>query len=203
MKNFYLTFEKDFKSKKGHVIFLPGRDQFAQDLVYPFWNIINKFPISIITIQSKTNYYPVPNGLNNQNHSLKGLKQTTKELTEIINKLNLSNISLWGYSAGGVVAFELFNKIKNLIGLYMCCSCCLKPDDMAEAENNSPIYFRYSKEDTIFKYHERIHPTLIKLQSNNYKLNTMCVENDNHSICKKDFDFTEKFLIEIYDNIKK
>ena len=131
MGNRLFGFIKKNSNKKieKNIFLLVGRNQEPEALLSLYENnsdIMKNCKINIIT--PEVEWYPKPSGITNQNKSIKGLVKTSLSLRHVIDdiinleKIDPENTVIGGYSAGAVVAFQIWmtSKIKTCISHSGC-----------------------------------------------------------------------------------
>jgi len=185
---------------KKTLFLLVGRNQEPDALLSLYQSnplFEKKFNINIIT--PEVEWYPKPNGVTNQKKSIAILKRTTVNLKQIINSIleadacSPKNAVIGGYSAGAVVAFEIWmtSKIKTCISHS---GCVLDVNKILLNEEKKECLLLHNRDDEIFTWEERYLPTRNSLVASNYNVTAIEGTYGGHSISEKDIRYVGNYL---------
>ena len=185
---------------KRNLFLLVGRNQEPDallDLYESNPSFETNFNINIIT--PEVEWYPKPYGITNQKKSISALKKTTHNLKQIINSIleadecSAKNAVIGGYSAGAVVAFEIWmtSKIKTCISH---CGCILDVNKILLNEEKKECLLFHNRDDDIFTWEERYLPTRNSLVASNYNVTAIEGTYGGHSISEKDIRYVSTYL---------
>lgn len=187
--------------RKGCIIGLPGRN-IPADMMEKFcYHMQLPNTLSICIEPHNLEWYPQPNGPDNQIDAVEGLKFAIKELNARISKIQRSfrlrrrQIAIVGFSAGSVMAIQMaadseqpFAAVASLAG------AILEPDAMPAAPNQTPILLRHAIDDDCFKWEERYLPMKKSLQDNGYNLYVSEKQNGGHGVSIEDARVIGRFV---------
>lgn len=188
------------KKDKKNIFLLVGRNQEPEALLSLYENnsnIIENCKITVIT--PEVEWYPKPSGITNQNKSIKGLVKTSLNLRHVINdiinleKIDPENTIIGGYSAGAVVAFQIWmtSKIKTCISHS---GCILNVDNIILNETQKKCLLIHNRDDEIFTWEERYLPTRNSLVALNYDVTAIEGTYGGHSISDKHTRYVSNYL---------
>ena len=147
----------------GTVILLTGRGGKAETLVLKYKQFLDKS--RLIGIQPIFEWYPMPNGANDQDEAVKGLAESIQKLKdhidEIKNQYNLTyeEIALIGFSAGAVMAIQIATVFNETFAFVVSHNgAILEPEEIKECSLKTPIMLIHSKNDDCFSWEERYLP---------------------------------------------
>lgn len=173
----------------GTILFLPGRDGNAVDIMKYYENVSELKYTRLIAVQPLAEWYPAPNGPEDQEAAIWGLKLSVPEFDSFVCKLekefsiNRSDIALVGYSAGAVMAIETASVSGNNFAAVVSHSgAILEPSELVVARNKTPILLIHSKDDDCFEWEERYLPMKSALINKKYNVNFIENDNGGHSI---------------------
>lgn len=160
---------------------------------------INVSYISVEPINRE--WYPSPNGRDDQEKAVNGMKESVEELENFINKqvnflgIQKSNIAILGYSAGAVMAIQLCAKSdSNYAAVVSLCGAILEPENLPEAKNTTPILLQHNIDDLCFSWEERYLPMKKALKRKKYNISVKEKDYGGHGLVRKDIDFAANFL---------
>jgi predicted esterase len=146
-------------------------------------------------------WYPAPNGVNDQTSALRGMKYAVKDLNGAIKKIqhmwNLprKKIALAGYSAGGVMALQMCSRSYHpFAGIASVSGAILDPASLKPAKHDTPILIRHNIDDDCFKWEERYLPMKEALQEKNYNVSLVEGQEGGHGLSRYDAELAGNFL---------
>ena len=177
------------------IILLPGRNNSAEMMMDVFSSIFEISRLVVYSIQPENEWYPIPNGIDDQVDAVNGLDENISSIRDYIfgllkkDEIKTENTILIGFSAGAVVALELLTKYQDNFSLVVCHSgAILLPDEIKKAETTTEIMLFHRKDDYCFDWNERYLPMKMNLEEKGYNIN--CHESSwgNHLIYKTDIE---------------
>lgn len=185
-------------NSKKLVILLTGRYQAAEN----FLSHYSEFEANLVAIQPMTHeWYPMPNGIDDQSLAIEGIKNNLPELHKIVKKviahleIPKSQTSIVGFSAGGVMALELLSHNKlPFHSVVIHAGAILRIDNFPKAKNNTPILLLHKKDDDCFMWDERFVPMLNCLKNKEYNVSIATSEEGQHHIFPGDVELAINFI---------
>lgn len=201
-----ITMEQ-LSQKTKMIICLPGRGQNENEFKYylDFWWCTNGLgwtdkPI-IEEIHPGNEWYPLPNGPNDQISATLGIKKATESLFSKIKILSekynilFSEISLLGFSAGGVMALQIAANTNEKFHSVVCHSgAILEPDKLPQAMSRTPILLVHRTGDDCFSWEERYLPMKRALLEKNYYCNCLEINEFGHGYTSIDMNMVVAFI---------
>ena len=191
----------------GTVILLTGRGGKAETLVLKYKQFLDKS--RLIGIQPIFEWYPMPNGANDQDEAVKGLAESIQKLKdhidEIKNQYNLTyeEIALIGFSAGAVMAIQIATVFNETFAFVVSHNgAILEPEEIKECSLKTPIMLIHSKNDDCFSWEERYLPMKEALLEKNYNVFLIEKKNDEHAITQEDAYFASCYITEKFNYIE-
>lgn len=189
----------------GTILFLPGRDGKAIDILRYYEGVGELQHTRFIAVQPSSEWYPAPNGSEDQEAAIWGLKLSVPEFDSFVSELekvfsiNRSEIALVGYSAGAVMAIETASVSGNNFAAVVSHSgAILEPSELVVARNKTPILLIHSKDDDCFEWEERYLPMKSALINKKYNVNFIENYNGGHSISYQNIFDSSIFLANIF-----
>ena len=108
------------------IILLPGRNNSAEMMMDVFSSIFEISRLVVYSIQPENEWYPIPNGIDDQVDAVNGLDENISSIRDYIfdllrkDEIKTENTVLIGFSAGAVVALELLTKYQDNFSLVVC-----------------------------------------------------------------------------------
>jgi predicted esterase len=163
--------------RKGCIIGLPGRGMEGA-MMAKFCSHMELKNSMIVTLEPDGyEWYPAPNGANDQDQAVKGLGVAVNEINKRISKiqrafhLRRQQIALIGYSAGAVMTLQLLAASKQPFAAVVCfAGAILEPGKMPAATNQTPVLLRHAYDDECFSWEERFMPMRDALLEKDYNL---------------------------------
>jgi len=150
---------------------LAGRGMNPKVMIESFGQCFQNWNIS--TIEPDIEWYPAPNGINNQYDAVVGVKEAGQLVASLIKENSnfpLNRVGIAGFSAGAVVALEASFILKEL-GFVISCSGAILDTmslDLNEIRKIKTAYhIIHGRQDTIFSWNERYLPVKKTLENNN------------------------------------
>ena len=190
----------------GTVILLPGRGQHTQDMLRSYDQYSNLDCMRLIGIGPIDEWYPAPNGANDQLDAIWGLKISVPELDFFIEKIekeigiNRDKIALSGFSAGAVMAIQLAALTKSKFAAVISHNgAILDPRSLPQSSNDTPIFLIHNKNDDCFSWDERYIPMKDSLLKNGYKLEFIESEEGDHYMHQEDVENAGIWLRKVFN----
>jgi predicted esterase len=186
---------------KGTVIFFPGRGGKAQTLIDHYDMFAGLQHSLFLGIGPEDEWYPMPNGANDQSKAVQGLEGSILRLKHFIDILKLTynfvpeQTALVGFSAGAVMALQLaLNFDENYAAVVCHSGAILQPQNVRTKTKDTTFFLLHSQDDDCFYWNERYVPMKNALSDNGY--NTLKVErrSGGHHVFSDDISFVSKSL---------
>jgi predicted esterase len=182
------------------VCLLTGRGGTARDLLNTYAH--SDLDCNLVAIQpEKGEWYPLPNGPNDQLSAILGIQDALPDLHNIIKRVmsevgvKKSKTSLVGFSAGGVMALELNAHNKNPFhSIVVHAGAILRTEKFPISKNNTPILLIHNRDDDCFEWEERFIPMCECLKSKGYNFAFSTGYEGGHSITGQDIDNATRFI---------
>jgi len=191
-------------NKESCLLCLPGRCNHALELAYAYHKIgLRSFIIGITPIIRS--WYPMPNGVGDQQEAIDGILPAVKVIEEVIKIIETkvgiprSKIVLAGHSAGAVMAIMVGALSSSpFAGIISHCGAILDPEMLPNCRcSNTPFLLTHSKDDFIFEWHERFMPMFTTLKENKYRVYTVIDKEAGHCITDRQLELSKLFIEEV------
>lgn len=186
-------------SSKYLIFLLVGRGQSARNFSRIYCPYFPKY--KIITLEPEKEWYPIPNGIDDQFDSILGIKTNVPKLFKRIKKIrkNLNilrkNTIIAGFSAGAVMMLELIGYSQKPFNCAICHNgAILDVNQFPDCKNNTPILLIHSEDDDCFEWNERYLPMKQCLKDKKYNLTTIEKKHGGHDISYWDMDLSKNFI---------
>jgi phospholipase/carboxylesterase len=192
------------KRKRNHCILcLPGRGNHGIELAR-IYKLLGLNALIIGITPKNREWYPMPNGVGDQELAIEGLEPARIAVEHIVNKIwqrygiSRDKIALVGYSAGAVVGLLTSMYSHAPFGCVVShAGAILDPAMVSECQfPECPILLAHSQDDIIFDWQERYLPMLESLQNNGYRVYTTTETNAGHGITERQFKISKRFIEE-------
>ena len=148
---------------KHMLVLLPGRGQPATDMLarYSYQACLKDF--ILVAIDPDEEWYPAPNGANDQLSAVNGIATEAPKLLEIIetlafeNNIPLNHVVLGGWSAGAVMAIEC-SQLAEFAAIVVHNGAILSPDNLLKQKYNTSYLVFHNENDDCFSWEERYIP---------------------------------------------
>ena len=192
------------------IVCLPGRGQkpgdFSSWFSFHYYNPTLEHyygkTTSIVEIHPENEWYPAPNGSQNQEDAVVGMKKSIKLLHQNICTLSRKhdiptrNISLLGFSAGGVMALQIVTNYKDLFNSVICHSgAVFESETLPESNNNTPILLSHRRGDDCFTWNERYLPMKNSLIEKRYRCDCYEIDGEGHGYASADIILMQSFMM--------
>ena len=193
------------KRKRKHcVLCLPGRGSHGIELAKIYKTMGLKTLIIGVTPISRC-WYPMPNGVGDQEAAIAGLEPAIMAVEQVVNKIwqrygiPRSEIALVGYSAGAVVGLLTAMYSHDPFACVVShAGAILDPAMVPHCQfPGCPILLTHSRDDIIFEWQERYLPMLESLQNNGYNVYTATEADIGHGITNRQFKIAKRFIEKI------
>lgn len=193
-----LSFEQEPKSA---ILALPGRGQSGFEIARLYQEIIVG-PVIVGLTPENYQWYPMPNGPEDQEAALSGIEKSADDIEEVLYDLEKEFgvtrecVSLVGYSAGAVMAIQMAIKRDGVFASVVShCGVILDPESIPKCKKPElPFLFFHNEDDTVFSFNNRYLPTKAAMQYKKYKFNSVEREVGGHKIRKKDVVHAYNFM---------
>lgn len=192
---------------KHLIICLPGRGQSEGHFLdyIDFWMPETlEFELGIVEIHPGEEWYASPNGPQDQQKAVEGVKKATSELIKKIKEVSnlysvpIDQISLLGFSAGGVMAIQASTQLNNSEGELSSVVChsgaIFEPHELPHSKNNTAILLIHRTGDDCFSWEERYEPMKKALIDKNYNLTCLEISGGDHRIKSLDIAIADSFI---------
>lgn len=179
------------------IIILAGRDCTAKEMLQAFKNLNYRK----IAIQPVDEWYAIPNGIDDQQAAVVGIKNQVSKLNYFVKQLEVlysvkrNNIVLLGYSAGAVMALQLAVNSKEEFAAVICYKgAILNTESLPQANNFTKYILMHSRNDSCFKWHERYLPMKKSLIEKNYNCDCLEWNDGEHAINSPDINIISALI---------
>jgi predicted esterase len=181
------------KKPLGCILCLPGREDTGRNLA-EIYKGAELRQTMIVGMTPKYEWYPAPNGPNDQTEAIAGLSGAVEMVEKVLTKIRKGfgvkkeQVVLVGFSAGAVVALETFARSKYPFAAVVCHSgAILDHENFPHCKFTTvPVFATHCQDDTVFSCKERFWPMCDTLEHCGYNLIPMEHRKGNHSIFKQD-----------------
>lgn len=186
---------------RGTIVLLTGRGDTALNFLNIYKRNCNLNYLRIIAIQPEDEWYPIPNGIEDQEDSLTGINFSVVRLINLLDeiksfyKIDKSKIFVCGFSAGGVMALQVAIKSNDIFGGFICHNgAILDCNSVSFAKNKTPILVIHSQDDDCFSWDERFIPMKQELTNKNYNVEFIENKYGGHFFSEKDIESALQFV---------
>jgi predicted esterase len=164
------------KPDKGCIFLLPGRFGMATQLISNYYQA-GLTETLMIGVQPPLEWYPQPNGAEDQDDAVKGCAQTRDRLLDHLDQLigefglDRNTVALVGFSAGAVMAIQCGME-KPFGAVVGHSGAILEPKNTPACKHPTPILLTHNRHDECFKWKERFLPMKRALLRNGYNVTT-------------------------------
>jgi len=196
-------FVREVESPTSCILALPGRAQYGRGLAnwIPFDRLDNTLVIGVTP--EKLEWYPLPNGAEDQTRAIDGLAAARASIEEVVEDIEdnydipRNKIALFGYSAGAVMAIEVASKsVTDFAGAVIQSGAILEPSLLPFRRNNTPYLVVHGQNDSTFSWQERVTPMVKSFQEKGYNYKTAIRSNGGHGVFWEDIIVSMEFLID-------
>lgn len=188
---------------KGNAILFTGRGGSAESFIEKYEYYLKE--TRLIAIQPISQWYPMPNGMDDQEDAIKGLNKNIGEIKnhvdEIIKEfdISLNELVFIGYSAGSVVALQLItNYDMNIAFAFLHSGALFEPESLKECSVKTPFMLIHSSDDNCFSWEERYLPMKNAMIAKNYNLFFLEKKEDGHAITDNDLYFVSSYISNLF-----
>lgn len=186
------------------VLLLPGRGQPGSDILARYNNFAPALEnCRLVSIEPIEEWYPAPNGADDQLEACWGLKVSVPELCEFIEELQAEyglekkDIAIVGFSAGAVMAIQVAIGTQEPFGAIVSYSgAVLEPDEIPPAFNDTPFLLIHNEDDDCFSWEERYVPMKEALENQQYRVTNWTSSMGGHGMSSTTIDDSGKWIIE-------
>lgn len=146
-------------------------------------------------------WYPAPNGPEDQEAAIWGLSHARKILEYEIERIEKGwgfkkkDMIILGFSAGAVMAIQMLaHSDKPYAGILSLAGAILDPADLPKAKYKTPVLLQHNMDDDCFKWDERYLPMLKSLTKKGYNVTTNERPEGGHTLTGYDVDLTREFV---------
>lgn len=191
---------------KGCVLVLPGRG-LTSGLMERFMHYVGLWKLHKVILEpDNLEWYPVPNGINDQEDAIAGLTPAKECLEKEIGRINKAwgfeskDIAIVGFSAGSVMALHLLaHSNKPYAGILSLAGAILEPEKLPKAKFNTPVLLQHNEDDMCFEWEERYLPMKKALTEKGYNLTVKEGCGSGHNLTGEEVDLSREFLIKIFN----
>jgi predicted esterase len=195
---------EDGSKPAGGILFLPGRGGHGIQMVRKYQDVFVYPNIALMALSpmpAEYGWYPMPNGPEDQRHSVEGLKHAVDALETVLNQveemygLTRDKIILAGFSAGAVVALSHHTTSKSpCAGVVSHGGAILEPNKLKKAQHKNPIVLNHAQDDFCFDWFERYLPMKEALTKKGYKVWLAERPKGNHVLMWQDVERCQTFF---------
>jgi len=189
----------------GCVIVLPGRGISAGMMERFMLHTGLWRSMKVILEPRNLEWYPAPNGPDDQEASLWGQKVAIKTLDNEVKRLERGwgfkkKDILWvGFSAGAVMSIMMAaHSDEPYAGALSLSGAILDPKSLPVAKNQTPILVQHNKDDDCFKWDERYLPMKEALKAKGYNATFKEGYEGGHNLTGEECDLTRNFVSKIF-----
>lgn len=183
------------------IVLLVGRGQTALNILEQY-DYEDFHQSVVVAIEPLKEWYPCPNGLDDQVEAIEGLKYAVPQLNKLIinlqNQFNLprNKVALVGFSAGAVMSLQLVsNSTEEFAGVVSHAGAILDPENLPQAKNKTPILLIHAQDDDCFSWDERYLPMKKALENQGYNLTVKESEFGGHYMSSSEaMDFLNQVI---------
>lgn len=188
---------------KGNAILFTGRGGSAEAFIEKYEKLLTE--TRLIAIQPVSQWYPMPNGADDQKDAVQGLEKNIEKIKnhvdEIIKEfdINLGDLVFIGYSAGSVVALQLVtNYNMDIAFAFLHSGALFEPKSLKECCIKTPFMLIHSSDDNCFSWDERYLPMKNAMIEKNYNLFFIEKKEDGHSMTDNDLYFVSSYIANLF-----
>ena len=196
----WVALNEDNNVKTG-ILFLPGRMGYGEDLTYRYASVDLPETVFIGITPEGFEWYPMPNGPNDQSNALAGIEDAYGAIDRTLNLIEKrygiarSNMVLSGFSAGGVMTIQsIVRSEEPLAAGIVHAGAILDPDALPECECDTPLLVIHSQNDDCFEWEERYLPMKNALKDKGYNAFFIEKQSGGHIIQMQDIAIAGYFL---------
>lgn len=186
--------------RKGCLVALPGR-AISAELMEKFCKFTELDDSMMVILEPRYyEWYPAPNGPEDQEKAVNGISAAVTEINKRIAKIQRSfhlkrqQICLIGYSAGAVMALQVLSTSKQPFGAVVSfAGAILEPAKLPQAMTQTPVLLRHAINDDCFKWEERYLPMKNALLEKGYNLYTSERQYGGHGMSIDDAEIIGRF----------
>lgn len=189
----------------GCILALPGRGipgSFMERFMYftGLWR-----SLQVILEPENYEWYPQPNGPEDQKDAIAGLAASRDLLNRQIERIQRAwgfkkeQIGLVGFSAGAVMSIQLAAYSDDpYAGVLSLAGAILDPSALRPAHHKTPIILQHNQDDDCFKWDERYLPMKNAMIKQGYNVDFEESFEGGHNITQSEVMLTRKFFSKIF-----
>lgn len=192
------------------MLVLPGRSGFGEELAYKYAGSELGNTLFIGITPKKFEWYPMPNGAEDQNAAIEGVWPAFETITRTIDRIThrygipRERIGVTGFSAGGVMSIQTVALSDTPLAAGIChCGAILDVDALPEAKHETPLLIFHNKDDYCFDWDERYVPMKKALKERGYKCFFVERERGGHHVHWADVIVAGHWLSRVFDYPKE
>lgn len=184
------------------LLLLPGRSGDAASMVRNYRHLLLHETLLVSVTPENEEWYPVPNGPNDQNNAVAGLEPACDAIDLVLKKINqefgLNKIGILGFSAGAVMALYCAAYLPYKFPVIVShAGAILEPNKFplcSVEKSNIPIVLVHNRDDSVFSWEERYKPMRKCLKQNGYKVTTAEKSWGGHGASMADLIIMSRFI---------
>lgn len=187
------------------IVLLPGRGCSAEGMMEIFLSLVDLPKLIIFSLEPSKEWYPIPNGIEDQNEAVSGLSENLSEIKNYIDELlikfgiEIESTILIGFSAGSVVALTLATYYQQPYKIVFSHSgAILETENVKDCEIKTKFFLIHHEDDYCFDWHERYMPMRESLRNHGYDVTTVERSFGNHVIYRNDVEYIKQVISESY-----
>jgi len=187
--------------KRGVLVLFSGRGSKAKYLLNTYANTGGLQEFLLIGVDPEKEWYPLPNGKDDQLQAIIGLQETIIKLKSFLQNLQTEydfkpeQTVLAGFSAGAVVALQLaLTGIEEYNMVISHNGAIFQPDEIPPASKKTIFVLLHAQDDDCFKWMERYIPTKQGLNNKGHKIVAIERPIGGHKIHENDIVTMGKHL---------
>ncbi len=150
-------------------------------------------------------WYPAPNGPEDQTEAIGGLAASRDLLERQIERIQKAwgfkkeQIGLTGFSAGGVMAIQMLAySDAPYAGVFSMGGAILDPKALPKAKHKTPVLLQHNRDDDCFKWDERYVPMKEAMLAQGYNMEFSEGWEGGHNITQEEVHLARKFFSKLF-----
>lgn len=193
----------------GCVLALPGRG-IPGDLMEKFMFHTGLWKSLHVILEPKNlEWYPKPNGADDQREALDGLARAIDVIESYVKKIERAwgipkdKVGIVGFSAGAVMGIQcLAYSDKPYAGILSLAGAILDPLGLPKARHNTPVLLQHNMDDDCFKWEERYLPMKEIMVKQKYNVSFHEAEEGGHTMTHSEVYLCRQFMAERFGYLK-
>ena len=194
---------KETNNPTSCLLLLPGRHGSAHSMLSAYKNLCLHNTLLVSVTPENQEWYPMPNGVNDQNSAVIGLPAACRAIDQILQTIKSSfgfapeQTGIIGFSAGAVMGLYCAANLPYYFPVVVShAGAILETNLIPPCKPNKmsmPIIIMHNHDDGIFSWEERYLPMRKCLKQKGYRLTTAEKKWGGHSISTTDLMVISRF----------